>query len=161
MSDSESSCVERVIAADSDVWSVASLGDFLLVARFDGLDLLLQVRFHERGEPLVGLRHLGRGIGHGLVRLADRLLDLPEPRLELFERAVHGLHTPGDRLLRALPDGLQALGDLLGRRSCGCSSPRWPPPFPAGVGIHLREDLIHLRKPRLMALGRLRKRCRR
>ena len=74
---------------------------------------------------------------------------------------MDGLDAATDRFLRALAHSLQPLGDLLGGRRGGVHRAlgRFRPA--RGVGVHLREDLVHLRKPCLVALGGLGNRVRR
>ena len=69
---------------------------------------------------------------------------------------MDGFHAAGDGFLRALPDRLQAPRDFLGYRCGRVHGARGRCRSLAGIGIHLREDLVHLREPRLMTLGRLR-----
>ena len=130
-------------------------GLLLLVACLHGLDLALQVGFDDRRQPLVGLGHLGSGVVDRLVGLADGLLDLPKARLQLLQGTVDGLDATPDRFLGALTHSLQPLGDLLGgggggvHRALGGVRPL------GRVGVHLREDLVHLREAGLVALGGL------
>ena len=128
---------------------------FLVVAGFDGLDLLLKVGLHDGGKPFVGFGHLGGGVIDLRLRLTDRLFDLAQPGLELLQRGMYRLDATSDRFLSALAHGFEPLGDFLdsgGRRihrTLGSLRPL------ARVGVHLRKDLVHLGEALLVALGGL------
>ena len=131
-------------------------GSFLVVPAFDGLQLQLQTGFDDGGEALVGLGHLSGGIAHHALCLANRLFDLAQPRLELFQGGVDRFDCPPNRLLRAQAHGFEPFGDFLGGGGSGVHRALGGVRPPGRIGHHLREDAIHLCEPLFVALGRLR-----